>query len=132
VGSLAYATMVRGRSMERGVNSKNNSRSKLKGGGIVKRRITCGKSVSSKKKIRKNLNLIYKNKSISKNSLRNLVDESVSSKDVDMLYVLPCKNLQNEWILDYATSLHMTPCRDWFYTYGSCDGFTWVIIIDVK
>lgn len=54
-------------------------------------------------------------------SKRNLAEESVSSKDGEVLSILLREHLQNESILDSGISFYMTPCRDLFYTYQSCD-----------
>lgn len=52
----------------------------------------------------------------------NLVEEGKSFEDNKVMSMISYENLKHHWILHIATTLHMAPCRDYFYTYRPCSG----------
>ncbi|KAK9113082.1 hypothetical protein Scep_020601 [Stephania cephalantha] len=98
VGSHGDAMVVRGRSIDRDYGDRSKSRSKSK----AKKKVRCwgcGKIGHLKKECK-----------------------GKRTADGDALPALERVENSNRWILDSGASFHMTPHKEWFYTYKSCNG----------
>ena len=56
-----------------------------------------------------------------------VVDEKLkenynSEEDLALVSAVKSGNLSDDWVLDSGCSFHMSPRRDWFDTYESCNG----------
>ena len=45
-----------------------------------------------------------------------------SEEDLALVSSVKSGDLSNDWVLDSGCSFHMSPRRDWFDTYESCNG----------
>jgi hypothetical protein len=50
----------------------------------------------------------------------NLMEGGKSFEDGDVMSMISHETLKHHWVLDTAASFHMTPSRDYFYTYCPC------------